>query len=150
MPRFNGNLMWRRGSPSYWSDSSVLYKEAEIKNASLRAGGHSRPLPHPLPSNFSPFWFCSTWRQKSKSPHRIFRLLTRPPATQAMLTELYMLLIECLRTIDNIVVLDHSREAWLLVLVNFNLGNWEVNFNTQHFGVGLNPSSQVTEIATES
>ena len=29
-------------------------KEAEIKNASLQAGGLSRPLPHSLPSSFSP------------------------------------------------------------------------------------------------
>ena len=28
--------------------------DGQLENASLRAGGHSRPLPHPLPSNFSP------------------------------------------------------------------------------------------------
>ena len=42
------------------------------------------PSPTPLPSNFfTSFWISSTWRQKSNSPHGIFRLLTRPPATQA-------------------------------------------------------------------
>ena len=42
----------------------------------------------PLPSNFSPlpslfFWTRSTWCQKSKLPHRIFRLLARPRASYA-------------------------------------------------------------------
>ena len=41
------------------------------------------PYPPPSLQFFTSFWICSTWRQKSNSPHRIFRLLTRTPATQA-------------------------------------------------------------------
>ena len=57
-----------------------LHKEAEINNASFQAGGHSPPLPHPLPgSNFSPpFEFV-----QHGAGNRIRLLLARLPATQA-------------------------------------------------------------------
>ena len=47
------------------------------------------PPPPPSLQFFSSFWICSTWRQKSNSPHRIFRLLTRPPATQVSFISLH-------------------------------------------------------------
>ena len=64
----------------------------------LVLGRQGRPFSSPPPplQFFSSFWICSTWRQKSNSPHRIFCLLTRPPATQAR--EKYIILSY---TLDN-------------------------------------------------